>query len=305
MALVSLKNLTKKYPGDHTAVKNVGFDLPDGGVMILAGPSGSGKSTLLRMIAGLEDVSGGEIRIGDRVVTDLDPSERNVAMVFRQSVLYPGMTVYDNMAIGLRRSGDSEAEIRAKIRKMGDQLGLTHVMDKKPEALSLAEQQRAIMARAMVRQPDLLLVDDPLSGMGPEKERSIIKENIRYYKTIGSTVIWAARNPWEVQEPSIRIGVMQDGAISQIGTLEQLRDDPVNQFVAGFIRKQEMCFEEGIICEDSGAVYLKREGEKIRLPREKEAVLRAGDYIGKAVTLGIEVDGSGMSLFDGETGRSI
>lgn len=305
MALVSLKNLTKKYPGDHTAVKNVGFDLPDGGVMILAGPSGSGKSTLLRMIAGLEDVSGGEIRIGDRVVTDLEPSERNVAMVFRQSVLYPGMTVYDNMAIGLRRSGDSETEIRTKIRKTGDQLGLTHVMDKKPEALSLAEQQRAVMARAMVRQPDLLLVDDPLSGMGPEKESSIIKENLRYYKTIGSTVIWAVRNPWEVQEPSIRIGVMQDGAISQIGTLEQLRDDPVNQFVAGFIRKQEMCFEEGIICEDSGAVYLKREGEKIRLPREKEAVLRAGDYIGKAVTLGIEADGSGMSLFDGETGRSI
>ncbi|MGI6054685.1 MAG: ABC transporter ATP-binding protein [Clostridium sp.] len=305
MALVSLKNLTKKYPGDHTAVKNVGFDLPDGGIMILAGPSGSGKSTLLRMIAGLEDVSEGEIWIGDREVTGVEPAERNVAMVFRQSVLYPGMTVYDNMAFGLRRSGISEEEIKKRIQRTGEEMGLSAVLDRKSEALLPAESQRAIMARAIVRQPDLLLVDDPLSGLASEKERSILKENLRYYEAIGNTVIWAVQNPWEVQDPSIQIGIMQDGALSQFGTLEQLCSHPVNQFVAGFVRKQELCFEEGRICEEGGDIFLYRDGEKIRLPREKAAALRAGDYVGKTIILGVEADGSGMYLFDGENGTSL
>ena len=234
MSSVDIAHLAKSY-GAVTIMQDVSLDIRDGEFLILVGPSGCGKSTLLRMIAGLERISGGEVRIGGRVVNDVPPKDRNIAMVFQSYALYPHKTVAENMGFALMLAGTSKAEIAAKVKRAADILDLTHLLDRYPKQLSGGQRQRVAMGRAIVRDPQVFLFDEPLSNLDAKLRVQMRTEIKALHKRLKTTIVYVTHDQIEAMTMADRIVVMNKGHIEQVGAPLELYDRPANLFVAGFI----------------------------------------------------------------------
>ncbi|MHC1683623.1 MAG: ABC transporter ATP-binding protein [Clostridiaceae bacterium] len=287
MAGLSLKHIYKVYEGNVTAVKDFNLEIKDKEFIVFVGPSGCGKSTTLRMIAGLEDISKGELYIGDRLVNDVSPKDRDIAMVFQNYALYPHMTVYDNMAFALKLRKVPKEEIDVQVREAAAILGIDHLLDRKPKALSGGQRQRVAMGRAIVRHPQVFLLDEPLSNLDAKLRVQMRTEIAKIHNKTQTTFIYVTHDQTEAMTLGTRIVVMKDGIIQQVDTPQEIYNNPVNIFVAGFIGSPQMNFINAKVIENSGNIYLEFEDESIKLPKEKGDKLKKEGYIGKEVTMGI------------------
>lgn len=287
MAGISCRNLTKIYPGNVKAVDNFNLEIKDKEFIIFVGPSGCGKSTTLRMIAGLEEISGGELYIGDRLVNDVAPKNRDIAMVFQNYALYPHMTVYKNMAFGLELRKTPKDDIDRRVREVAKILSIEALLDRKPKALSGGQRQRVALGRAMVRHPAVFLLDEPLSNLDAKLRTSMRTEIIRLHQDLQTTFIYVTHDQIEAMTMADRIVVMKDGIIQQVDTPQKLYDFPCNQFVAGFIGSPQMNFLDAVLNKENGRFVLDISGDKITLPAEKTADGKLEAYIGKNVKMGI------------------
>src|SRR4051812_27572700 len=284
MAQVLLKNLNKKYDEVH-AVKDVNLHIRDKEFMVLVGPSGCGKSTTLRMVAGLEEITGGEIVIGDRVVNDLPPKDRDIAMVFQNYALYPHMTVYDNMAFGLKMRKFPKPEIEKRVQDAADILGIRELLKRKPRQLSGGQRQRVAVGRAIVRHPQVFLFDEPLSNLDAKLRVQMRVELKRLHDRLETTAIYVTHDQVEAMTLGDRVVVMKDGWIQQVGEPLELYGKPANKFVAGFIGSPAMNFAEANVTEENGQVFVTNPGLKIKLPDEVAQRVRA--HSSRDITLGI------------------
>jgi len=240
MAQVALRNISKVYDGGVEAVKGISFDVADGEFVVLVGPSGCGKSTTLRMIAGLEQISGGDLLIGDKTVNDLAPKDRNIAMVFQNYALYPHMTVYDNMAFGLKLRKFPKSEIDNRVKQAAETLGLTEYLNRKPKHLSGGQRQRVAVGRAIVRKPEVFLFDEPLSNLDAKLRGEMRSEISRLHRDLGTTMIYVTHDQVEAMTMGDKIVILKDGVIQQNDTPMTLYKHPANLFVAGFIGSPPM-----------------------------------------------------------------
>lgn len=282
MASVEFKNIDKIYSGKTQVVKNFNLKIEDGEFIVFLGPSGCGKSTTLRMLAGLEDISGGEIMIGDNVINDIEPKQRNIAMVFQSYALYPHMTVYDNIAFTLKLSGLNKQEIKNKIRPITDMLQLTPLLDRKPGALSGGQRQRVAMGRAMVRTPEVFLFDEPLSNLDAKLRNAMRTEIKGLHHKLKKTTIYVTHDQVEAMTLADRIVILRDGNIEQVGTPKEIYRTPANEFVAGFIGSPTMNLMQGQINQASGERYVEIAGKGLPLPVNDIPV-----KIGQKVLIGI------------------
>ena len=241
MAGLTLRNVAKSYDATKV-IESIDLDIKDGEFVVFVGPSGCGKSTLLRMIAGLEGISGGTIAIGDQVVNEVAPAKRGVSMVFQTYALYPHMTVYKNMAFGLKQAKTPQAEIDRRVRQAAEILEITNLLDRTPKALSGGQRQRVAIGRAIVREPEVFLFDEPLSNLDAELRHQMRKEIRRLHDTFGTTTIYVTHDQIEAMTLADRISVMKDGLIQQLDTPKQIYNKPANLFVAGFIGSPSMNF---------------------------------------------------------------
>jgi multiple sugar transport system ATP-binding protein len=241
MATVTFEHVTKKY-GEVVAVDDLNLAINDGEFMVLVGPSGCGKTTSLRMIAGLEEISGGELKIGDRVVNDVPPKDRDIAMVFQSYALYPHMTVRDNMAFGLKLRKLPKADIEKRVKEAAGILSLEKLLDRKPKELSGGQRQRVALGRAIVREPAVFLMDEPLSNLDAKLRVQTRAEIARLHQRMGTTFVYVTHDQVEAMTMGTRIAVMSDGLLQQVGTPQVLYDTPANRFVAGFIGSPSMNF---------------------------------------------------------------
>ena len=260
MAQVSLTGVSKNFGGGTRAVDNVDLDIADGELMVFVGPSGCGKSTTLRMIAGLETVSEGVIRIGEREVTTLEPKDRNVAMVFQNYALYAHKSVYDNLGFGLKVRGTPRAEIDQRVRKAAATLGIADLLERKPKQLSGGQMQRVALGRALVRNPDVFLLDEPLSNLDAKMRVRMREEIARLHATTRASMIYVTHDQVEAMTLGDRIAVMHEGRVQQVGRPLEIYDRPVNQFVAGFIGSPEMNFLRATAEPEAGRVVLEGSG---------------------------------------------
>jgi len=286
MAKVKLEHVWKRF-GKVVAVKDFNLETKDGEFVVFVGPSGCGKTTTLRMIAGLEEVSEGNIYIGDRLVNDVPPKDRDIAMVFQNYALYPHMNVYDNMAFGLRLRKVPRDEIDRRVREAAKILKIEHLLKRKPRELSGGQRQRVALGRAIVREPQVFLMDEPLSNLDAKLRVEMRAEISKLHRRLGVTTIYVTHDQIEAMTMGERIVVMKDGEIQQIDTPLNLYDFPVNKFVAGFIGSPSMNFIEVHVAEEGGNVYLLREGVRIRTNAKMAKDLKDQGYIGKRVWLGI------------------
>ncbi len=282
MAEVQLRDVSMTYEGNTIpTIKGLNLDIDDGEFMVLVGPSGSGKSSVLRVIAGLEYVEAGTVSIGKRIVNDVEPKDRNIAMVFQNYALYPHMTAFDNMAFGLKLRKLPRDEIRARVEQTASLLGIQHLLSRKPKALSGGEKQRVALGRAIVRQPTVFLFDEPLSNLDA-KLRTVMRTEIKkLHKRLNTTMIFVTHDQVEAMTMGDRIAVMSNGVIHQIDTPLKLYDEPADQFVAGFIGNPSMNFLDAVVTETG----LSLREISCSLPEEKLAPLKP--YIGMTVTLGL------------------
>ncbi len=287
MASVQLKNVCKKYPNGYEAVKDFNLDIEDKEFIIFVGPSGCGKSTTLRMVAGLEDISSGELIIDGKVVNDVEPKDRDIAMVFQSYALYPHMTVYDNMAFSLKLKKTPKAEIDKAVREAARILDLEALLDRKPRALSGGQRQRVAMGRAIVRNPKVFLMDEPLSNLDAKLRGQMRVEISKLHQRLGSTIIYVTHDQTEAMTLGSRIVVMKDGIVQQIDTPENLYNHPCNKFVAGFIGSPQMNMITADAVAEGDDVVLKFAGQSITLDETRAKVLKDGGYVGKQVTMGI------------------
>ena len=287
MAEISLKNIFKKYPNGFEAVKDFTLDIKDKEFIIFVGPSGCGKSTTLRMIAGLEDISSGELLIDGKVMNDAEPKDRDIAMIFQNYALYPHMTVYQNMAFGLKLRGTPKKEIEKRVKKAAEILELTSLLDRKPKMLSGGQRQRVAMGRAIVRNPKVFLMDEPLSNLDAKLRVQMRTEIAKLHQRLNATIIYVTHDQTEAMTLGTRIVVMKDGVIQQVDSPRNLYDKPENRFVAGFMGSPQMNFLEVQVEEHDGKIALVTEGKRIVLPDEKAGEIRKRNYVGKAVDLGI------------------
>ncbi|MBE3562707.1 MAG: sn-glycerol-3-phosphate ABC transporter ATP-binding protein UgpC [Hydrogenibacillus schlegelii] len=287
MASVVLKNVTKRYPNGFVAVKNVSLTVEDGEFVVLVGPSGCGKSTTLRMIAGLEDITEGELYIGDRLVNDVPPKDRDIAMVFQNYALYPHMTVYDNMAFGLKLRKVPKDEIRRRVHEAARILAIEHLLDRKPKALSGGQRQRVALGRAIVREPQVFLMDEPLSNLDAKLRVQMRAEIIKLHERIGATTIYVTHDQTEAMTMGDRIVVMKDGVIQQVSTPETVYNRPANLFVAGFIGSPAMNFLRGTLEDAGGILRFQAPNLSLAVPEPDAAVLRERGYAGRPIILGI------------------
>lgn len=290
MAKVTLKNVFKIYKADKgkdvTAVNDVSFDVEDREFVVLVGPSGCGKSTSLRMIAGLEEISKGEIRIGDRLVNDVPPKDRDIAMVFQNYALYPHMSVYDNMAFGLKLRKYPKAEIQKRVKEAARILGIEDMLERKPKALSGGQRQRVAVGRAIVRQPKVFLFDEPLSNLDAKMRVQMRTEITKLHQRLQATMIYVTHDQIEAMTMGNRIVVMKDGLIQQIDAPLKLYNEPKNLFVAGFLGSPPMNFIHGRLMESGGAVAFKEiEDGTISLKFARKDSLTP--FIGKEIILGM------------------
>ena len=287
MANLSLKDVCKVYPNGFEAVKDFNLEIADQEFIIFVGPSGCGKSTTLRMIAGLEDISSGELRIGEKLVNDVEPKDRDIAMVFQSFALYPHMTVYDNMAFGLKLRKVPKEEIDKMVKEAAKILDLTPLLDRKPRALSGGQRQRVAMGRAIVRNPKVFLMDEPLSNLDAKLRVQMRIEIAKLHQRLGTTIIYVTHDQTEAMTLGTRIVVMKDGIIQQVDTPQNLYEKPQNLFVAGFMGSPQMNFLDAIVEVVDDTAVLKVAGHFIPLPPAKSKKLIEGGYNGKTVTFGI------------------
>ncbi|MBE7051545.1 MAG: sn-glycerol-3-phosphate ABC transporter ATP-binding protein UgpC [Ruminococcaceae bacterium] len=287
MANLNLQHIYKTYAGGVTAVSDFCLDIEDKEFIVLVGPSGCGKSTTLRMIAGLEEISDGELYIGDRLVNDVAPKDRDIAMVFQNYALYPHMTVFENMAFALKLRKIPKAEIRERVTEAARILDIEHLLDRKPAALSGGQRQRVALGRAIVREPKVFLMDEPLSNLDAKLRVQMRTEISKLHHKLQTTFIYVTHDQTEAMTMGTRIVVMKDGFVQQIDTPMNLYNKPVNMFVAGFIGSPQMNFASCVAEEDNGAIYLKFAGNSIKLPEGVATKVREADCIGKEVVLGI------------------
>jgi multiple sugar transport system ATP-binding protein len=285
MASVRLKNVTKVFEKNVVAVRNVNIDVEDKEFVVLVGPSGCGKSTTLRMIAGLEDVTEGEIYIGERLVNDVPPKDRDIAMVFQNYALYPHMTVYENMAFGLRLRKYPKEEIHRRVLEAAEILGIKELLDRKPKVLSGGQRQRVAVGRAIVRKPKVFLFDEPLSNLDAKVRVQMRTEISKLHRRLETTTVYVTHDQVEAMTMGDRIVVMKDGVVQQIDTPLRLYEYPRNKFVAGFIGSPAMNFVDGRIVAADDALWFDQGQFRIRVPRSKESALQP--YVGKEATLGI------------------
>ena len=287
MASLSLQHINKTYPNGFEAVKDFNLEIADKEFIIFVGPSGCGKSTTLRMIAGLEDISGGTLKIGDKVVNDVEPKDRDIAMVFQNYALYPHMTVYDNMAFGLKLRKVPKDQIDKMVKEAAKILDLEKLLDRKPKALSGGQRQRVAMGRAIVREPKVFLMDEPLSNLDAKLRVQMRIEIAKLHQRLGTTIIYVTHDQTEAMTLGTRIVVMKDGVIQQVDTPQNLYEKPCNLFVAGFMGSPQMNFLDATVEVAGDVANLKIAGHSIPLPPAKSKKLIDGGYDGKVVTFGI------------------
>ena len=287
MASLSLKNVCKVYPNGFEAVKNFNLEIADKEFIIFVGPSGCGKSTTLRMIAGLEDISSGELKIGDRVVNDVEPKDRDIAMVFQNYALYPHMSVYDNMAFGLKLRKVPKPEIDKMVKEAAKVLDLTPLLDRKPKALSGGQRQRVAMGRAIVRNPKVFLMDEPLSNLDAKLRVQMRVEISKLHQRLETTIIYVTHDQTEALTLGTRIVVMKDGVVQQVSSPLDLYMRPDNKFVAGFIGSPQMNFIDAKVVSSGSDILLSFGTNSIKLPENKAKVLIEKGYKDKVVTFGI------------------
>ncbi|KOU46302.1 ABC transporter ATP-binding protein [Streptomyces sp. NPDC060334] len=282
MASVTFDKATRLYPGgDKPAVDQLQLEIEDGEFLVLVGPSGCGKSTSLRMLAGLEDVNGGSIRIGDRDVTHLPPKDRDIAMVFQNYALYPHMSVADNMGFALKIAGEDKATIRRKVEDAAKMLDLTQYLDRKPKALSGGQRQRVAMGRAIVRKPQVFLMDEPLSNLDAKLRVSTRTQIAALQRDLGITTVYVTHDQVEAMTMGDRVAVLKDGLLQQVDTPRNMYDRPVNLFVAGFIGSPAMNLVE-VPITDGGVKF----GDSV-VPVSREALSAAADAGDRTVTVGV------------------
>lgn len=289
MAKVQLKDICKSYDNGFNAVKNVNIDIEDKEFIVLVGPSGCGKSTTLRMIAGLESITSGELSIDGKIVNDVEPKDRDIAMVFQNYALYPHMTVYDNMSFALKLRKMDKAEIDKKVQEAAKILQLENLLDRKPKALSGGQRQRVALGRSIVRNPKVFLMDEPLSNLDAKLRTEMRAQISKLHKDLGATFIYVTHDQVEAMTMGDRIVVMKDGIVQQINQPKVLYDNPANKFVAGFIGSPQMNFIEVDLMEKDGQTVAKVSGKDVEflVPGGKAAYLKEKGYIGKKVTLGV------------------
>ena len=297
MASVSLKGIYKKYPGNVVAVSDFNIEIKDKEFIILVGPSGCGKSTTLRMIAGLEEISDGELYIGDRLVNDIAPKDRDIAMVFQNYALYPHMTVFENMAFGLKLRKVPKDQIAKKVEEAAKILDIAHLLDRKPKALSGGQRQRVALGRAIVREPQVFLLDEPLSNLDAKLRAQMRTEISKLHKRLGTTFIYVTHDQTEAMTMADRIVVMKDGFIQQVDTPNNLYQHPVNQFVAGFIGSPQMNFIDSKLIKVDGKYVIEfgtedtkeTRGVKytVEVPESKSDEKLLEPLVGKEVVMGI------------------
>ena len=286
MADLQLKHIYKRYAGNVTAVSDFNLDIADKEFIILVGPSGCGKSTTLRMIAGLEEISEGELYIGGRLVNDVAPKDRDIAMVFQNYALYPHMTVYDNMAFALKLRKTPKDEIKARVTEAAKILDIEHLLDRKPKALSGGQRQRVAMGRAIVRSPKVFLMDEPLSNLDAKLRVAMRTEIKKLYMKLQTTFIYVTHDQTEAMTMGTRIVVMKDGVVQQVDTPANLYNTPCNAFVAGFIGSPQMNFVDAQLADEGGKIFAKFGNNKIQIPEGKvNGTVKS--YVGKTVILGI------------------
>lgn len=297
MAGLSLKGINKIYPNGFHAVKGIDLEIADKEFLVFVGPSGCGKTTSLRMIAGLEEVSEGELYIGDTVVNDVLPKDRNIAMVFQNYALYPHMTVYDNMAFGLKLRKMPKDEIKGKVEKAARILGIESLLDRRPKQLSGGQRQRVALGRAIVRDPEVFLMDEPLSNLDAKLRVQMRAELIKLHQELDTTFIYVTHDQTEAMTMGTRICVMNNGLIQQVDTPREIYNNPANMFVASFIGAPQMNFFDGKVIEEGGKLFAQYETYRRELPVEKAAKIKEANMLGKNVVIGcrpedIELDGA-------------
>ena len=329
MAEVILKNIKKVYPFNSgekkkkkkkdapgqkgnpnlqitnegvVAVQEFNLDIKDKEFIVLVGPSGCGKSTTLRMVAGLEEISGGELLIDGKLVNDVAPKDRDIAMVFQSYALYPHMTVYENMAFSLRIKKVPKDEIDRKVREAAEILDITQYLDRKPKALSGGQRQRVAIGRAIVRAPKVMLMDEPLSNLDAKLRNEMRAEIIKLRERIDTTFIYVTHDQTEAMTLGDRIVIMKDGFIQQIGTPQEVFNHPANLFVAGFIGMPVMNFFDAELKEENGKYFVALGGHRVELSPEKEARLKANGVGSREITLGVRPEHTDLSE-NGVTGK--
>jgi multiple sugar transport system ATP-binding protein len=295
MANVLLRDLSKVYPGNIVALHKANLEIRDREFIVLVGPSGCGKSTTLRMIAGLEEVTGGEVYIGDRIVNDVPPKDRDIAMVFQNYALYPHMTVFENMAFGLKLRRYPKNEIITRVNDAAELLGIKELLGRKPKALSGGQRQRVAVGRAIVRKPKVFLFDEPLSNLDAKLRVQMRMEISKLHIRLQSTMIYVTHDQIEAMTMGDRIVVMKDGYIQQIADPITLYEKPVNKFVAGFIGSPPMNFMEGKIIKKNGKLYFDGASFQVKLIEEIYPDILV--YQEKRVTLGIRCENIHDKLF--------
>jgi len=286
MARVELEDIRKVYDNGHVAVHNATFDIDDGELVVLVGPSGCGKSTTLRMLAGLETITAGTLRIGDQVMNDVSPKDRDIAMVFQNYALYPHMTVFDNMAFGLKLRKFPRDEIKKLVQQAAEILGIEDILSRKPKQLSGGQRQRVAVGRAIVRKPKVFLFDEPLSNLDAKLRVQMRTEISKLHRRLGATMVYVTHDQVEAMTMGDRIVVMRDGHIQQIDAPLRLYNHPVNQFVAGFIGSPSMNFIQGDLVREEGA-HFRAGGDAFSLPLHDTHLATLADYRATEVVLGI------------------
>ena len=287
MASLSLKGIEKQYPNGFKAVHDFNLEIADKEFIIFVGPSGCGKSTTLRMIAGLEDISAGTLEIDGKVVNDVEPKDRDIAMVFQNYALYPHMSVYDNMAFGLKLRKRPKDEIDRLVREAARILDLEKLLDRKPKALSGGQRQRVAMGRAIVRNPKVFLMDEPLSNLDAKLRVQMRIEISKLHQRLGSTIIYVTHDQTEAMTLGTRIVVMKDGLVQQVDSPQNLYNKPCNLFVASFIGSPQMNFLDATVSAEGEDVYLTVGDYKLKTPLSKAKALKDAGYVGKTVVLGV------------------
>ena len=287
MASLSLKNISKSYPNGVVAVKDFNLDVADREFIIFVGPSGCGKSTTLRMIAGLEEITQGELWIADKLVNDVEPKDRDIAMVFQNYALYPHMSVYDNMAFGLKLRKVPKDQIDKYVHEAAKILDIEHLLDRKPKALSGGQRQRVAMGRAIVRNPKVFLMDEPLSNLDAKLRVQMRIEISKLHQRLQTTIIYVTHDQTEAMTLGTRIVVMKDGLIQQVDTPQNLYEKPKNLFVAGFMGSPQMNFIEATVSIKGAEVFVTFGANTLKLPEAKAKKLADGGYNGKNVMIGI------------------
>ena len=285
MANVTIRNLNKNYENSFHAVKDVNLEIRDGEFMVLVGPSGCGKTTTLRMVAGLEEITSGEILIGNQLVNDLPPMDRNIAMVFQNYALYPHKSVYQNMAFGLQMRKYPKEEIEKRVREAADILGIESLLERKPRQLSGGQRQRVAVGRAIVRHPEVFLFDEPLSNLDAQLRVQMRVELKGLHERLETTAIYVTHDQVEAMTLGDRVVVMKDGWVQQVGEPLELYGKPSNKFVAGFIGSPAMNFVDVAISDADGSLWADAEGLHLKVPPQHVERVRA--HVGKKATLGV------------------